>query len=398
MSDDKSKGKPKKTSSAFSLISKKIELEIQKLTFGGDGLCRKDNLVYFVPFSAPGDQVEAEITEVKKNFSRAKITSLKKKSPYRVSPECPVFQVCGGCQWQHISYSEQVNQKSQIVNETLRSVIDSRTVVHPLVPSKNPWRYRNRIQLKFDGKNLGFHKRGTNEVINIEDCLISETLISAEISKLRDKLISEKSPPVDKIELFLDKQNNIHKRISQNEVDSSAFSQVNTEMNQFLVNKVLECAEDTIVNKYYDLYSGSGNFSFPIINKFSKSSLVAVELSSSAVEKAKKELVEKNISGNRARFYCGDVELFLKRQPLHAGSVVIIDPPRIGCSELTMKYLGKSQIKKLIYVSCNPSTLIRDIQRLKNHGNWKLSQIQAFDMFPHTSHIEIVSELVIDTE
>lgn len=389
--------KPKQKTSAFSLNSSPVELKIEKLTFGGDGLSRKDGLIYFVPLSAPGDEVKVQVTESKKNFSRAEISEMIQESPYRQKPPCPVFGKCGGCQWQHVNYDEQIRQKQTIVLEVLRSVIDEKTQVFELISSPENYRYRNRIQLKYDGKNLGFYGRKSHDIVDINDCLITEEALAQEIPRLRSSLKQKNSGALDKIEIFLDKNGKIQTHFEENESDSLAFSQVNRLQNEILVKTVLQWMKEVPTEKIYDLYAGSGNFTFPLLQTFPKASFIAVELSSKAVQQAKESLIRENLSPHKLRYYLADVELFLKRQVLEKNSVVLLDPPRTGCSEKTIKYLASSHLQRIFYVSCNPSTLARDIQRMQLEKNWKVRRIQAFDMFPQTSHVETLVELVVDS-
>ncbi len=396
MNSRKSSQKPKSKTSAFSLES--VDLEIEKLTFGGDGLSRHEGLIYFVPLSAPGDELKVRITETKKNFSRAEIFEIKKASTLRTEPLCPVFGQCGGCQWQHIKYSEQLEQKQIIVTDILRSVVDIKTEILPIIPSPDEFRYRNRIQLKYDGKKLGFYGRKSHEIVDIDDCPITEKVLSDEIPKLKRSLKEKNSGPQDKIEIFIDQNQKIQSHFQAEENDALAFSQVNRKQNELLVKTVLEWTKNCQPTHIYDLYAGSGNFTFPLMNAFPKASLIGVELSEKAVQSAKQKILENNLSPHKMRFFLSDVELFLKRHVLEKNSLVLLDPPRTGCSERTIKYLGSSHIQQIFYVSCNPSTLARDLQRLRLEKKWKIRRIQAFDMFPQTSHVESLVELVVDSE
>lgn len=389
--------KPKQNTSAFSLNSPPINLKIEKLTFGGDGLSRKDGLIYFVPLSAPGDEIQAHVTETKKNFSRAEITEIIRESEFRQTPPCSVFGKCGGCQWQHVNYQEQLKQKQMFVLELLRSVISDSTKVMDIIPSPDSYRYRNRIQLKYDGKNLGFYERKSHDIIDINDCLITEEALAQQIPKLRSLLVEKNLGAQNKIEIFIDQQGKVQTHFEANETDSLAFSQVNRLQNETLVKTVLTWMQDDPSDKIYDLYAGSGNFTFPMMDCFPKASFIAVELGPKAVQQAKDVITKRNLSPHKIRFYLSDVELFLKRKVIEPNSVALIDPPRVGCSENTIKYLASSNLKRIFYVSCNPSTLARDIQRMQTQRNWRISRIQAFDMFPQTSHVETLVELVIDS-
>ena len=388
---ESSSTKPKTDSSAFSF--EKRELEIEKLSLGGDGIARQEGLVYFVPLSVPGDRLLVQVTEKKKNFSRAEILEVLTSGPARQTPPCPVFGRCGGCNWQQLSYQEQLSQKQKIVEEQLSDSVASETQLFPIIPSPNPFRYRNRIQLKFDGKNLGFFARQSHDIIAIDDCLISEDLVAKEISALRKSLIEKKSAAIPKIEISLTAEGKVATSLEESCRDGSEFSQVNTLQNSKLVETVLLWLTPQEPRKIYDLYAGGGNFTFPLLRQFPKAALVGVELNSKSVGAAQKKIRELNLSPLRMNFFLSDVEIFLKKQPLEENSVVLLDPPRSGCSVLVVRTLALQNLKKIIYLSCNPAALARDLELFREFGGWQVSKIQPFDMFPQTDHIETLVEL-----
>ncbi len=175
------------------------------------------------------------------------------------------------------------------------------------------------------------------------------------------------------------------------------FSQVNTAQNLNLTDTILNWTKSTNPQFIYDLYSGGGNFSFPMLKQFPKASLVGVELNEKSVFRAQETLNKQNISPNKAKFFLSDVAHFLKRRRIETDSLVLLDPPRGGCSEEVIQALGNQKIKQIIYLSCNPSALARDLANFKKLGPWKIARVQPFDMFPQTDHIETLVELVIDT-
>jgi 23S rRNA (uracil1939-C5)-methyltransferase len=387
--------KPKSDASAFSFSSETLEVEIEKLSFGGDGIARKDGLVYFVPLSAPGDILKVQTTEKKKNFARAEIIEILKPGPSRIAAPCPYFGRCGGCAWQHITYEEQLRQKQLIIQEQLSHHLSSKTEILPIIGSPKSFRYRNRIQLKFDGKNLGFHARQSHQIVDIDDCLITEEIVAAEIPKLKAELKGREAIP--KIEVLQTPQGLVQRSFEGSPYEGVAFAQVNTAQNENLIQTVLKWMEPLEPKMLFDLYAGSGNFSFPLLKKFPKSSMTSVELNEKSVQAANQYLREQNLSPAKIRFYLSDVELFLKRQVLDPEAVMLLDPPRTGCSENTIRYLAVQPLKRIFYISCNPAALARDLGRFKSLGSWTPVRIQPFDMFPQTDHVETLVELAVDS-
>jgi 23S rRNA (uracil1939-C5)-methyltransferase len=375
-----------------------LEIEIEKLSFGGDGVGRHDGLVYFVPFSAPGDRLKIRVTEKKKNFARAEIIEILTPGSSRVQPPCPVFGRCGGCTWQHVSYAEQLRQKQAIVEDQLKRVLMHRTQILPIIPSPNEYRYRNRIQLKFDGQNLGFYARQSHDVINIQDCPITEEALAQQIQPLQVKLMKDKTRSIPKVELLLTPAGKVETVFEDSPFEGVGFSQVNTAQNQNLTSTVMEWMKGRAAPVVYDLYAGSGNFSFPFLNLFPKSTVIGVELNDKSVRLAQQQIKTLNLSPNRMRFYLSDVELFLKRNILQPDSLVLLDPPRNGCSESVLRALGNQKLQRIYYISCNPSALARDLERLKDWGHWRPVRVQPFDMFPQTDHVETLVELANEAE
>lgn len=379
-------------------MAETVELEIEKLSFGGDGIARKDGLVYFIPRSAPGDLLRVRVVEKKKNFARAEIVEILKEGPSRIQAPCPYFGRCGGCTWQHISYEEQLNQKQRIVEEQLAKILPQTTQILPIVPSPEPFRYRNRIQLKFDGQNLGFFARQSHQIVDIDDCPITEEALAQEILPLKKELLSRKEKAIAKIELLRTPENKIEKVFEDSPFEGVGFSQVNTRQNENLIKTVLEWMKPHKTSHVYDLYAGAGNFTFPLLTEFPQAALTGVELSDKSVRQAQSFIRNQNISPKRIQFYLSDVELFLKRTTLAKGSLVLLDPPRAGCSENVVRTLAvQKEIQKIFYISCNPSALARDLERFRSFGGWVARRVQPFDMFPQTDHVETLVELEIDS-
>lgn len=359
-----------------------IEVSVEKLSLGGSGIARHEGLVIFIPFSAPGDRLLIKITSQKKSFAEAEIVEILNPSKQRRTPPCPVYGRCGGCNWQHIQYSQQLHEKQTIVEELFLKFLHKNIPILPIIPSPQEWNYRNRIQIKHQNGKVGFYAKKSHTLVEIQNCLIAEPTINEKL------MLAAQSP------------------LSNQRLDSAAddtdnnfaFSQVNTLQNANLVSTVLQWSENLVFDEIYDLYSGGGNFSFPLLEKNPKSKIIAVELEQESVARAQKIISDKNLSPKRIQYILGDVEFFLKRCLFAKGSLVLLDPPRGGCSEGVMRNLAKQPFQKLLYISCNPSTLVRDLQRLNEYSDnrMRITRVQPFDMFPQTDHVEVLVELFID--
>jgi len=356
-------------------IGELLDVEIEKLTFGGNGLARHQNVVIFVPYSAPGDQLKVRTTEIHKNYLIAEIETLIHPSPYRQPPQCTVYGKCGGCNWQHIAYEEQLKQKCQIVREQILSSGHQNFEFLPAVESPRQTHYRNRVQLKFDGKNLGFFARKTHDVLSSESCILMEDALFRKhldlAAELKKQGLSERS---SHLELSL---------------DSNGFTQVNRFVNELLQKELVDWISKYDFQYFFDLYAGGGNFTFPIVSQFKKIKAVGVELNEASIHAARKITSEKT----NVHFFLSDVEKYLRRTEIPDKSIVLIDPPRTGCSEFVVQTLARSRAQALFYISCDPSRLSRDLKRFLEFG-WKTKKVRIFDMFPQTHHVETLIELI----
>lgn len=363
----------------------KLSVKIEKLLFGGAGLARHSNQVIFVDNVAPLDEVLIEITEVKKNYVIARLLEIQKPGPSRIQPPCRVAGTCGGCSWQHITYEEQLKQKQNILKESFEKHLKAQDFIfHSIQSSPKTLRYRNRIQLKNVDGQVGYFKKSSHSLVAIEDCLLADEKIAAQIKNLKfDK-------NVEHIELKLSQDLEVQTILNKNSDESLGFSQVNEDQNQLLIQTCLEWMGDAKNSEIYDLYAGSGNFSFPILAANKKATIKAVELSSAAVKWGQELTQKKQISPKQISFFRSDVGSFLKRIPYSPDAIAVIDPPRAGCDSDVVKSLSAIGFKKIIYISCNFTSFIRDINNL---SGYRLKQIQPVDMFPQTDHIEIIAEL-----
>lgn len=362
-------------------IGELLDVQIEKLTFGGNGLARVQldgqNVVVFVPYSAPGDQLKVKVSEIHKNYYIAEIHEILISSSSRTTPQCQSYGLCGGCNWQHLQYSEQLKQKENIVREQIEKTGAKDFRFLPIIPSPMPTHYRNKVQLKFENNVLGFYARKTHTVVTSENCiLMEEPLFSRHLQLATD--LKEKKEPVNKIELSLTEE---------------GFSQVNRFVNELLQNELMSWLEDYTFQYFFDFYAGSGNFTFPIFKKNKKATFTAVELSHLSVQNAKNQIKKMNLPPAQLKFYQSDVEVFLKRNLIPSDSLILLDPPRAGCSDYVIRSIEKSKARAIFYISCDPSSLSRDLKKLIETSSWKIKRVRSFDMFPQTHHVETLVEL-----
>lgn len=363
-----------------------VELYVEKMSFGGAGIARLEDLVVFVQNAAPMERLKARITKVKKRYLEAESLEIIEASPSRRTPACPIALECGGCQWQHIEYAEQLKQKKLIFLESIgKSKIINYAHDISIIPSEE-FRYRNRIQIRADKSKIGFYQKATNNIIHTEDCLITEKEITDQFPKLLNK--AKSAGKKLKYEIYRDLNNSI--QVIENQAHGSAqgFSQVNEKQNKKMIEWLLKNLNSIPKTNIYDFYAGNGNLSIPMAQAFPEYLVNAIELNQNAVDLGNL----KPEKPSNLKFICSDISRWLQENKLDPNDSIVIDPPRIGCDEEVIENINLSGIKHLIYISCNPSTWIRDVERLMQlDPNWKIKDLCGLDMFPQTYHLEVLS-------
>jgi tRNA/tmRNA/rRNA uracil-C5-methylase (TrmA/RlmC/RlmD family) len=369
-------------------LADKIFLTIHDIAFGGEGVGRIDDFVVFVPFVLLGEIVEVEITEVKKNFARAKLLRVEKSSPERVEPECRYFGACGGCQYQHIAYATQLQLKHKQISDLFERVGKiSADKIAPVIPSPQPYGYRNRIMIRSQWNGpakklvIGFIRAADNFVEDIEECKIAEPAISEQIKNVRAN-----PPPKGGIKIVL--------RIPPEnwDVPPDSFFQNNFFLLPKLVETVRGFLRDDDAKHLVDLYCGVGFFGIELADLVE--SFVGVEYDRLAINSARKNVASRKISNGE--FISSTVEevlpeLLKKFSPEKTS--MILDPPRKGCLPETLRLLRETRPAQVIYVSCHPATMARDLNILCADGVFELARVQPLDMFPQTQHVECVADL-----
>jgi len=369
-------------------LGDKINLTIHDLAFGGEGVGRIEEFVVFVPFVITGETVEAEITELKKNFARAKLVRVITPSPQRVTPECGYFMNCGGCQYQHIDYAAQLVFKHKQISDLFERLGKiSRAVVAPVLPCPAPYGYRNRIMIRTQWNGpakklvVGFIGVNNKYVEDITECKIAEPILNEQITEVRAN-----PPPKGGIKVVLRVQ-------PENwEVPRDSFFQNNF----FLLPKLVETVQDFLKaggsRHLIDLYCGVGFFGIEAASVVD--SFVGVEYDQLAIAAARKNAASRNITNGE--FVAAKVEEVLPellKKFSAEKTAVILDPPRKGCWPETLALLRETKPAQIIYVSCQPATIARDLNILCADGVFELARVQPLDMFPQTQHVECVADL-----
>ena len=369
-------------------VSDQVTLQIQDLAFGGEGVGRIDDFVVFVPFVIVGETVLAEIVEVKKHFARANLLRVEQASPERVTPECRHFTRCGGCQYQHLAYPAQLRAKHKQIADLFERVGKiSPAVVAPVLPCPAPYGYRNRIMIRSQWNGpakkleIGFVGVNNHFVEDIEECKIAEPALNEQIKGVRAN-----PPPHGGLKVVL--------RVQPEgwEVPGHSFFQNNF----FLLPKLVETVRGFLqaggTRHLIDLYCGVGFFGIEAADVVD--SFTGVEYDQPAIAAARQNAQSRNLTNGE--FICGQAEAalpeLLKKCPV-AKTSVLLDPPRKGCWPEILDLLRQTGPAQVIYVSCHPATMARDLNILCADGVFELVRVQPLDMFPQTQHVECVADL-----
>jgi 23S rRNA (uracil1939-C5)-methyltransferase len=362
-------------------------------------------VVVFVPHALADEEVEVELVHQRKTFARGRLVRVLKPSPQRVAPVCPHFGACGGCQLQHLDYAAQVAFKTQAVREQLTRIgkLDV-PEVRDCVPSPKPWHYRNRIQLVASPSGrLGYYAAHSHAVVEIDACPIAheklnELLHEATHNRNADLRVSVHTGEILKIgdwrlataQQSLNLQSQFSERIGAHTytVSAQSFFQVNSYVAALLVNEVLAALAVQPNDAVLDLFCGAGLFTLPI--SLRAGAVLGVENNASAVADARV-----NLRGcSNARLLLADVGHALHQKEIthQRWDAVVLDPPRAGVAREALAKLAQLHVPKLVYVSCDPATLARDLKFLCANG-YTLRYAQPLDMFPQTHHVETVAVL-----
>ena len=356
-----------------------VDLKIQDVAFGGKGVAREQGKAVFVPYTIEGELVSAEIVREKKQFAEAELFEVKHRSPNRVAPQCPYFGRCGGCAYQHISYEHQLAIKWRQVRDALQRIGKLKDApMRPIIPSPRPYAYRNRITVHALEGVIGFFRRDSHRLVDIECCPIARGEVNSVLAELREQ-----------------------KRVRDGHYtlraasESRVFSQVNEEVANALRNLILDLVppnQDLLI----DAYCGAGFLAKALLDRFQR--VIGIDWDRFAIAAAKE-----NASGKET-YIAGDVETELTRsdgflavegETRRLGSrrslTLIVDPPATGLTEAVRTAIADLAPETFLYVSCNPPTLARDVKDLQE--KFVVESVTPLDMFPQTAETEVVAYL-----
>lgn len=441
----------------------RLVVHIEDLTHDGAGVAKVESYPLFIQGGLPNESAEVHVLKTLKNYGFAKIVDIKEPSPDRVAAPCPIFDQCGGCQLQHLSYEGQLKWKQNMVENVMKRIGKIEVPVLPVKGMDNPWHYRNKAQIPFgmngDVPIAGFYKTKSHHIVDTNRCLIQGEEADAILEGLKPKLWSLGLTPYDEISkrgilrhvvvrkartteevmvVLVTKGKKIPekeaiiktiielipnvKSIMQNinsqdtnvifgndtlllwgkeviedfigdvrfEISARSFYQVNPVQTEVLYDQALDYAALTGNETVIDAYCGIGTISLFMAKKAKM--VMGVEIVPQAIADAKRNAEINNLTNTF--FEAGPAEEVIPRWYKEGknADVLMVDPPRKGCDEALLTTILEQKPRKVVYVSCNPATLARDLRILED-GGYKTQQVQPVDMFPHTAHCEAVAWL-----
>ena len=388
-----------------------MTVEVEKLIYGGDGLSRVDGEVVLTPFVLPGESVEIQREPNRSGAARGQLVNVLRASEARVTPPCPYFGRCGGCQYQHAAYEEQLAAKRAILAETLARVGKiMETPEVQVIASHPPYGYRNRIQLHFENGRVGYRELRSHRFCAVDQCPISSPRLNECITALNRMVRDRRWPEFLKTaELFTNEQHvqlnvletlrPVAKRFfdwcaaelpgytpgaidyDDFRVSYGSFFQVNRFLIQRLVEEVTAETGGTLA---VDLYAGVGLFTLPLARRFQR--VIAVESGSGANRDLRFNAERAGVSPESITESVDVYLAGLNESP----DLVIADPPRSGLGRAVAKRIVEIKPKELVVVACDPATLARDAQVVLASG-YRLSRLTVIDLFPQTYHIETIA-------
>ncbi len=381
-----------------------LEVRIEKLDHFGKGIAYIDGKVCFIPGTLPEEVVEIEISKVHKNYLEARVISFVKESYYREIPKCPYYFKCGGCNLAHMSYDFENKWKEDLVKEELKRKFPNEKFFVSDIIFKEEYAYRNKGVFHVKNGQVGYYKENTNELIPIKKCLLCGDGINKMLKEIdkkisgtgeitlkvgngtKDRMMVLKGVSVEKNSSLL-KKDQVISYIGNMKyfVSANSFFQVNIFVTASLYNIILQEIRKSQSKRVLDLYCGTGTIGIFIAGVVEE--VIGIEIIKDAISDANRNKKLNNITN--ISFYCGKVEDYIDK--IDYCDAVIVDPPRSGMREKVIKNILRLSPKTIIYVSCNISTMIRDIEGLIS--KYELVKVFPVNMFPRTYHVECVCVL-----
>ena len=384
-----------------------VTVEITSLTSEGTGVGHSNGWEVMVPYSLPGEKVRTRIWRNHKNYSDADLMEVIVASSHRVEPRCELFGTCGGCQYQHLTYEQQLKWKTRQIKELFERQIGMDLQVNPAQPSPREYGYRSKITPHFQkpGKGklpeIGFEREGSRRIIDVQRCPIATEAINDTLPREREKVrLGSGHYRRGGTLLLRDTFNGIvtdHNAVVSQKVGDTLFQfqageffQNNPFILPAMVEHVVNEARSADIRFLVDAYCGVGVFCISAASDFEK--VVGIEISAKSIHWANSNAAVNNV-GN-ADFIVGRSEGIFKKIDFDPeATTVVIDPPRRGCDLKFLNQLVTFSPMRVVYVSCDPATQVRDLKLFLTH-DYRISCIQPFDLFPHTRHIENVVTLI----
>lgn len=418
------------------------QAKVEALAYGPYGVARPQGHVVLIPRTAPGDEVKARIVARRANYAIGEPVSVVKPSSLRQEPPCPYFDACGGCPWQAVQYEAQLAAKQKNIEDALTRIGKlGGFELLPILPSASVYHYRRRVRLHADGqKRLGYYRAFSHELIEVDSCLVADPRADLRLGQARSWLKSLRTP-VDQLDLVVGDQEDpavfagrargrfardddsassrfleAHREIGglilfgrdwrrcwgqgkvlirladdlTLQIDAELFSQVNPEGNLQLAREALAWGEFHPGDRVLELYCGAGNFTLPIAKRAGE--IVAVEGHPRSIQNGRSNSRLNRLSN--IRWICSPADQAVRelRRRGERFTKILLNPPRSGAKGLEddLASLGAG---KILYVSCEPPTLARDLAALGRKG-YRATRIRPVDLFPHSYHVEVVAELV----
>ncbi len=383
-------------------IGDRLEVKIEKIVPNGLGMAFAEKLTVFVPLAVAGDTLEIELRQIQGRTAFGAIIKILKPAPERIEPPCVYFGKCGGCDFQQMDYKAQLEAKKGIITDCLSRIGHINWELDiPITPSIERFGYRLRTQFHANGRGqLGFFRRLTHDIIDIEHCEVLTPAMNGVLRALREYNSNREYEGVVDVEAAaFEFGTSIYSEDIEEPADevsvevlgerfffsAKSFFQANEKMLEALVKEAVAGFEGMTA---IDFYCGAGLFSVPLAKNFER--VFGVESNSDSIGFARKNRDTARIEN--LEFYEGRVKEFLKKQQGKKADFVLIDPPRSGVKTATLKRIAGICTGNMNYVSCNPSTLARDLRVLLDEG-FEIRSINAIDMFPQTHHVETIVKL-----